>query len=338
MIHAACSYPRLARAVVLGAWLAIALGARPAGAEDAVSPEVGAVDALQALFGKHPGVRINHAKGVVLEGTFTPASEAAGVSKAALFAGPPTKAVVRFSDPTGIPDIDDDDPTANPHGMAVKFTLADKSEMDMAMISSKVFPVASAAEFRDLFLAIGATKPDSPKPTPVEKFFGAHPAAVKFAQMLPKTPASLAQETYYGLNAYRLVDKAGKVTNVRFRFAPVAGEARLSAEDLAKKGANFLMDDIKERAKAGTAKFKLVVQVAAKDDKTNDVTVNWPDDRPLVTLGELAITAPVADSAAIEKTLLYMPGQLIDGIEASDDPMIQSRNAAYAESFGRRSQ
>ena len=41
------------------------------------TPEVGAVDALQALYGKHPGFRANHAKGIVLEGTFTPTAEAA---------------------------------------------------------------------------------------------------------------------------------------------------------------------------------------------------------------------------------------------------------------------
>ncbi len=32
-----------------------------------VAPEIGAVDAFQALFGKYPGLRLNHAKGIVLE-------------------------------------------------------------------------------------------------------------------------------------------------------------------------------------------------------------------------------------------------------------------------------
>jgi catalase len=35
--------------------------------------------------------------------------------------------------------------------------------------------------------------------------------------------------------------------------------------------------------------------------------------------------------------LLFLPGQLTDGIEASDDPMIAVRDGAYAVSFSRRS-
>ena len=302
-----------------------------------VSPEVGAVDALQALFGKHAGMRTNHAKGTVLDATFTPTAEAASLSKASLFAGAPVKVTVRFSDPSGNPDIADNDPGANPHGMALKFHLANKGEMDIAMISTKTFPIPDAAGFRDLFLAIGATKADSPKPNPIEKYMGAHPGVLAWVQAMPATPASLANESFYGLNAYKFIAKDGTVSNVRYRFIPVAGDApRLTKEDLAKKSATFLMDDIKERAKAGTAKYKWVAQIGAKDDKTNDVTVNWADDRPLVTLGELNITMASADSAKEEKGLVFMPGQLDDGIEPSDDPMIASRTAAYAESYGRR--
>jgi len=33
---------------------------------------------------------------------------------------------------------------------------------------------------------------------------------------------------------------------------------------------------------------------------------------------------------------LFLPTALIDGIEASDDPLIQLRGAAYAVSFSRR--
>ena len=331
----ACIRFRL-RAAAFAGFALVAAPAAPALAADAVPPEVGAVDAFQSLFGKHPGFRLNHAKGVVLEGTFTPAPEAAALSKAALFQGGATKVTVRFSDPGGDPGVKDNDPEATPHGMALKFILADKSEMDIAMISTKTFPVATAADFRDLLLAIGATKADSPKPSPIEQFLGTHPAALFWVTHLPAIPASLATETYYGLNAYRFIAKGGAVTNVRYRFVPVAGEKHLEAADLAKLGPSFLMDEIQARAKAGDAKFKWVAQIGAKDDKTSDVTVNWPEDRQLVTLGELTVTGVVADSAAAEKALVYMPTNVVDGIEPSDDPMLASRTAAYAESYGRR--
>ncbi|KAF1007799.1 MAG: Catalase-related peroxidase [Pseudomonas fluorescens] len=40
------------------------------------------VDALNGVFGKHAGARAVHAKGVVLEGQFTPSPTAASISKA----------------------------------------------------------------------------------------------------------------------------------------------------------------------------------------------------------------------------------------------------------------
>ena len=55
------------KSCAFAAMLAATCFAVPAFAADAVPPEVGAVDAFQALFGKHPGFRLNHAKGIVLE-------------------------------------------------------------------------------------------------------------------------------------------------------------------------------------------------------------------------------------------------------------------------------
>jgi catalase len=55
-----------------------------------------------------------------------------------------------------------------------------------------------------------------------------------------------------------------------------------------------------------------------------------------VDLGIVTIDKVVADSAEAQKALLFLPGLLTDGIEQSDDPLIDVRNGAYAESFSRR--
>jgi hypothetical protein len=49
--------------------------------------ETAVVDAMNKAFGVHPGFRANHAKGVVVEGSFTASPEAAALSRAILFAG-----------------------------------------------------------------------------------------------------------------------------------------------------------------------------------------------------------------------------------------------------------
>jgi catalase len=50
------------------------------------------------------------------------------------------------------------------------------------------------------------------------------------------------------------------------------------------------------------------------------------------------IDKAVADTAEAERTLLFLPGQLTDRIEASSDPPIDVRDGDYAESFSRLSQ
>jgi catalase len=110
----------------------------------------------------------------------------------------------------------------------------------------------------------------------------------------------------------------------------------LAADDAAKRAPNFLMDELPERLKSGPVTFHLKAQLAASGDPTDDATKAWPDDRKVVDLGVVTIDKAVANSAEAEKALLFLPGQLIDGIEASDDPLIDVRDGAYAESFSRR--
>jgi catalase len=50
----------------------------------------------------------------------------------------------------------------------------------------------------------------------------------------------------------------------------------------------------------------------------------------------LTIDKAVTNSDEAQKQLLFLPGQLTDGIEQSDDPTLDVRNGAYAISFSRR--
>ena len=135
------------------------------------------VDAFNGVFGVHPGMRANHPKGVVLEGTFTPAASAASVSRAAHLQKKkaPVPVTVRFSAGSGQPSVPDT--SQMPRGMAVKFSIPDGSKTDLVVLSFNGFPVATAEEFRDFLLAVGASGPDAPKPTAIETFLGSHPAA-----------------------------------------------------------------------------------------------------------------------------------------------------------------
>jgi catalase len=297
--------------------------------------EVSVVDAMNKVFGVHPGFRAFHAKGVVVEGSFRGGADGAALSRAPLFDGSTIPVTVRFSDNGGLPTVPDGSADANPHGMAVKFRLAGGSEVDFVTNSLKFFPVSTAAELRDLFEAIAASPADAPKPTKFEAFVASHPTVLK-AFGTAATPASFAEEQYQGLNAFVLVDKAGKKQPVRFALVPER-VVHLEAADAAKRDPDFLMKELPDRLQRGPVVFHLSAQLAGPGDPTNDPSRPWPEDRKMVELGVLTLNTAVRDSAEAEKTLLFLPTQITDGIEPSDDPMIEVRTNAYAESFSRRS-
>ena len=105
--------------------------------------EIQIVDAMNKLWGTHPGFRANHAKGVVVEGSFSASPEAAALSKAALFDGKAIPVTVRFSNSTGMPNVADGSEAAIPSGMSLKFHLPDGSDTDMVLNALKFFPVAT---------------------------------------------------------------------------------------------------------------------------------------------------------------------------------------------------
>jgi catalase len=325
-------------AAIAGALASVAFGAFDTVAADEPTVEEQIVDAFQALFGQHPGQRTNHAKGIVAEGSFTAAPDAASLSRAAhLQGGTVVPVTVRFSNATGIPDLADGDPKANPHGMAVKFHLPDGSDTDIVINSLHFFPVATPVEFRDFLLAVAASQPGSPKPTQLDAFLASHPAAPR-AAATTRTPSSFATEQYFGINAFRFINKAGERRFIRYRMEPVAGVSHLDRDEAARRPANFLSEDLKGRLQNGPVRFRLLAQVAAPGDPTTDATIPWPESRPRVELGVLTLTGVVPDQEGAAKELLFLPGQVTDGIEASDDPLIAARDAAYGISFARRSE
>ena len=305
----------------------------PAVAQDAAL-ETEIVDAMNKVYGVHPGFRANHAKGVVAEGSFKAAPTAARLSKAVIFNGSPIPVTVRFSDSTGVPNLPDGSTLANPHGLAIKYHLADGSETDMVINSLKFFPVSSGEDFRDMLLAVAESPPGAPKPTKLDQFAAKHPSMPK-ALATVETPDSFADEEYYGVNAFVLVNDKGERHAVRYIMAPDK-LVHLSEADAAKAAPDFLIDELPARLARGPVTFHLKAQLASPGDSTKDASVPWPSGNEIVELGVLTIDKPVSDSLEAQKTLLFLPGQLVEGIEPSDDPLIGVRDGAYAVSFSRR--
>lgn len=292
------------------------------------------VDALNKNYGYHKGFRANHAKGVVATGTFKPSAEAATLTTSPLYSGAASKVVVRFSDAGGFPDVADGTPQASPHGLAIKFYLDKGGETDLVVNSLKFFPVATPEAFRDLLLASAASPANAAKPTALNNFLKLHPSVPKALATL-ETPASFASEQYYGIDAFYFINKAGARQAFRYQIVPEK-VVHLSAAQAAKQSPNYLMEDLPRRLAKGPVKFHIKAQLAEAGDPITDATQAWPDSRKLVDMGVLTLTKASADSLTAQKTLLFLPGRLPDGIQMSDDPLIEARNGAYAASYIRR--
>ena len=291
------------------------------------------VDTFYKIYGTHPGFRVNHAKGVVVKGSFVATPAASALSRAPLFDGTSIPITVRFSNDGGIPTIPDGAP-ANPKGMAIKFHMPDGAEAVMVILAVKFFPVATAESFRDLLVAISESPDDAPKPTRLDQFAASHPS-VPAAFASAGTPDSFAHEVYRGLNAFIFVDKAGHRQAVRYIMIPEE-VVYLTADEAARKHPDFLVDDLPQRIANSPVVFHLKAQLAAPGDQTKDPSQPWPDDRPLVDLGVLTLDTPVPDALQVQKNLLFLPINLPDGIELSDDRLPVIRSKVYGLAFARR--
>lgn len=291
---------------------------------------------FDAMFGLHPGFRPAHAKGIMLTGTFTPSPDAVALTRAPHITSASTAVTVRFSSSTGIPVIPDNDPNANPRGFAIRFHVGERAHTDIISHSTDGFPTRTGQEFLEFLRA--ATSTESSKPSPIEKFLGSHPGALAFVQTPKPAPSSFAKETYFGVTAMRFLNRDGVGRYGRYRIVPDAGTEHLDANTAAHMDANFLYDELTARIGKGPVGFQILVQAANPDDVVDDATVHWPENRPLINFGKLALTAPLPNNAHEQKTIIFDPIPRIDGIEPSLDPLLELRAAVYLLSGRRRRQ
>jgi catalase len=294
------------------------------------------LEQFDTIFGLHPGFRPAHAKGAMIEGTFTPLPNAASLTRAPHIERESTPVTVRFSNSTGVPLIPDNDANANPRGLAIRFHLAEHVHTDIVAHSTDGFPTLTGQEFLEFLRALASSDPSKPSPSPLEAFLSAHPKALAFVQTPKPAPSSFAREAYFGVTAMRFTNKQGVSRYGRYRIVPEAGLDHLSDAAAGAKSPNFLFDELRERIGKAPIAFRIVVQVANDGDTVDDATIHWPEQRTLFDLGKMVLTAPVADNAHEQKQIIFDPIPRVDGIDPSDDPLLALRAAIYLLSGRRR--
>lgn len=298
-------------------------------------PLTESVDALEALFGKHAGVRRTQTKGLCAKGFFIGTAEARALSKATVFSGAQVPALARFSVGGGNPGASDK--SRSTRGLSLKLDLPDGAVWMQANLSAPVYFVKDPADFAP-FVRSRVPDPVTGKPSPerLAAFNLAHPESLRQGKYLAErsAPASYVTTPYWGVNAFIFRAPDDQRRFVRWRFEPEAGEQRLSEEQSMQLPDDFLAAELKERLARGPASFRFLVQLAEDADDPSDPTVAWPEQRRQVTAGRLVIES-LSESSTCEP-VLFNPLALPDGIEPSADPVLLARPAAYGISFGRR--
>jgi catalase len=289
-----------------------------------------AIDAIHERFGSHSGHRALHAKGIVLSGTFTPTAEAARLTKAAHFAGPPVPVLARVSNGGGDPTVPDYAPDVR--GLAVSFELPGGKRTVISGQTLPVFPMRDADGF---FAMMRALHPRPSQAWRLPAFLAGHPKALVTMPTAAKAlrlPRSYATLRYYAIHAFRWIAADGSSRYVRYTWEPVAGDERIGAKQAKAGGRDYLSEEIRQRLEAGPVRFTLRVQIAGDGDNPDDPSAVWPASRQVVDVGTLELTA-VAEEP---KVLVMDPTAVTDGIELSDDPVLRFRAPAYSVSVEQR--
>jgi catalase len=299
----------------------------------AVTPQE-STQAAHSAFGRHPGFRALHAKGTLLKGTFSAEPDAASLTRAAHMQGDPVPVTVRVSNGAGNPKLPDYAPDVR--GLAIKFYLPDGSRTDIVAQTAPRFPVHTPDAFVELLEVLGAGRQMVWK---LPRFLARHPEAVtplilNAGAMRP--PPSYAACRYYAVHAYRFLDADGDSRYVRYIIRPEQEEARLWPHQVRGLDRDYLHNEIRARLDRAPVRFTVQVQIAQPADPVDDPRAHWPDDRQHVDLGTLELTGLDTERETGDDVLVFDPARITDGIELSNDPVLQFRPASYSESVRER--
>jgi catalase len=289
------------------------------------------VDALAPAGGPSLGHRRNHAKGICFTGEFDANGAGSELSKAQVFARGQYPVLGRFNLAT--PEANAPDATVRVRGLGIRIATPDGQEWRSAMIDAPIFTVSTPQAFYELLMAAKSKDTDAMK-----NFVAAHPEFAAFGDWAKNAPwtESFTEDRFNGLNSFVFVDAAGAGHAVRWSLVPAAPVVAIAPDELAKRGPDYLEQDIAQRVATTPQRWTLVVQVANPGDPTADPTKAWPGDRRTVEVGTLVVQQVVAEPDGPCRDINFDPTVLPSGIETSDDPYPAARSAAYMKSYDLR--
>ncbi len=293
--------------------------------------------------------RVVHARGAGAHGVFIGYGNAKPISKAGFLAkNVETPVFVRFS--TVLGSRGSADTVRDTRGFATKFYTSEGT-FDLVGNNIPVFFIQDGIKFPDV---VHAGKPHPDREIPQAQ--SAHDTFWDFVSLHTEAqhhtiwnmsdrgiPRSYRTMEGFGVHTFRTLNAQGETSLVKFHWKPVLGVHSLTWEEAQMLGGidpDFHRRDLADAIESGAyPQWELGVQVFPDtDDETFDgidlldPTKLVPEElAPVQAIGLLTLTKnPVNYFAETEQVAFHL-GNLVPGIDVTNDPLLQARLFSYLD-------
>jgi catalase len=293
--------------------------------------------------------RIVHARGTGVHGYFelTTSLQDYTTAKILTDVGKKTPLFTRFSTVAG--GAGSVDTPRDVRGFAVKF-YTEEGNWDLVGNNIPVFFIQDAIKFPDLVHAV-KMEPDRGFPQSAT----AHDTFWDFISLTPESmhmvmwimsdrtiPRSLRMIEGFGVHSFRLINKAGKSTFVKFHWRPKLGlQSTVWDEAVKIAGADpdFQRREMFEAIEAGNyPEWELAVQLFTQEEADHfpfdhlDATKLIPEELvPLKVIGRMVLDRWPNNFFAETEQVAFCPSHIVPGIDFSNDPLLQGRLFSYLD-------
>jgi catalase len=302
--------------------------------------DVQLIQKLQRFDRERIPERVVHARGTGAHGEFTASADLSAYTRAKVFvAGTTTPVFVRFS--TVIHGNHSPETLRDPRGFATKFYTTE-GNWDLVGNNLPIFFIRDAIKFPDMVHSLKPSPTDNLQNS--ERFFDFFSHEPESTNMLTHLysdfgiPASYRTMDGNSVHAYKFVTARGEVTYVKFHWKTLQGEKNLTAAEAEKvqaKSFNNLTEDLVSAIDKGTfPKWDLYVQLLKPDQLDSfdfnplDATKVWPGV-PEMKVGTLTLNRNPSNVFEETEQSAFAPGNLVPGIEPSEDRLLQGRIFSY---------
>ncbi len=293
--------------------------------------------------------RVVHARGYAAHGEFVVYESMKEYTKAGFLQDPgkKTPVFVRFS--TVVGSVGSQDTPRDVRGFATKF-YTEEGNFDLVGNNIPVFFIQDALKFPDV---IHAVKPEPHNEMP--QAASAHDTFWDFVANNQETahmimwvmsdraiPKNFRMMEGFGVNTFRFVNEDGKSKFIKFHWKPALGVHSLvwdESQKISGKDSDFQRRDLWESIEKGHfAEYELGVQILDPKDEFKfdfdilDATKLWPEELiPVKIVGKLTLNRNVDNVFAETEQVAFHPGNVVPGIDFSNDPLLQGRLFSYLD-------